>query len=118
MARGDDGFNSAWRAGRTLPPDQVIDVALGDTWDAGSTAGSDVGRVGNALAPGTLSGRELEIISLVARGLNNREIADELVISKRTVEWHIGKVLDKLRLRLRTQIMAWATEHPVNEPGA
>lgn len=51
-----------------------------------------------------LSQREAEIIELVAKGLNNREIADSLYLSEGTVRNYISLLLDKLRLRDRTQL--------------
>ena len=57
-----------------------------------------------------LTDREREIAVLVARGLTNREIAEQLVLSVRTVETHVGRVLAKLGLRTRGQLTAWAHE--------
>ena len=51
-----------------------------------------------------LSQREAEIIELVAKGLNNREIADSLYLSEGTVRNYISLLLDKLHLRDRTQL--------------
>lgn len=51
-----------------------------------------------------LTKREGEICSLVARGLNNREIADTLFLSEGTVKNHVTRILDKLNLRDRTQL--------------
>ncbi len=56
---------------------------------------------------GGLSRREEEVASLVAQGLSNREIAERLVISERTVESHVQGILNKLGFRTRTQIAAW-----------
>jgi len=55
-----------------------------------------------------LTGRELEVVRLVARGLTNREIAERLVISERTVRTHISRILDKLNLLNRTQVALFA----------
>jgi predicted ATPase/DNA-binding CsgD family transcriptional regulator len=58
-----------------------------------------------------LSGREREVVALIARGLSNGEIADELVLSKRTVEHHIANILSKLGFTNRAQIVRWAIEN-------
>jgi DNA-binding NarL/FixJ family response regulator len=58
-----------------------------------------------------LSRREREIASLLALGLSNRQIADELVISTATVERHVANMLAKLGYRSRTQIAAWVVDH-------
>jgi DNA-binding NarL/FixJ family response regulator len=50
----------------------------------------------DAAAPAGLTARELEVLRLVARGRSNNEIADELVLSVRTVERHIANIYDKI----------------------
>ncbi len=67
--------------------------------------------VTNAFPAGALSPREREVALLVARGLSNREIAESLVVSVRTVEAHVTHLLTKLRLRSRAQIAVWASQH-------
>ncbi|MGI5163557.1 response regulator transcription factor [Spirillospora sp. CA-253888] len=61
--------------------------------------------------PSTLTAREREIAALVARGLSNRGIADELVISPATVARHVTNILTKLGFASRAQVAAWAVEH-------
>jgi DNA-binding CsgD family transcriptional regulator len=61
-------------------------------------------------AYGGLTEREREVVKLIAYGKSNREIADALVVSKRTVETHISNVLYKLNLTSRAQIVVWAVE--------
>lgn len=58
-----------------------------------------------------LSPREREVVALVARGLTNREIAEAMVISQRTAENHLQHVLNRLGLRSRAQVVAWAIAH-------
>jgi DNA-binding NarL/FixJ family response regulator len=53
-----------------------------------------------------LTHREHEVAALVAEGLTNREIADRLVLSVRTVETHVDRILGKLNLHTRTQLAA------------
>jgi len=55
-----------------------------------------------------LTEREVEVIGLVAQGLTNREIADRLTISERTVRTHVSNILDKLHLANRTQAALYA----------
>jgi DNA-binding CsgD family transcriptional regulator len=54
-----------------------------------------------------LTPREREVAALVARGLTNLQVADELTISERTVEGHVERILGKLGFRSRAQIAAW-----------
>jgi predicted ATPase/DNA-binding NarL/FixJ family response regulator len=54
--------------------------------------------------------REREVAALIAQGKSNSEIADELVISKRTVEKHISNILSKLAFATRVQIVRWAID--------
>lgn len=56
----------------------------------------------------SLTERELEVLKLVARGLDNKEIADQLVISGPTVRSHITNILAKLNLTSRTQAVLYA----------
>jgi predicted ATPase/DNA-binding CsgD family transcriptional regulator len=58
-----------------------------------------------------LSRREAEVADRVAEGLTNREVADRLFISPRTVESHVEHIKQKLGLTSRQQIMAWALRH-------
>lgn len=55
-----------------------------------------------------LTTREMEVLRLIANGLNNREIAEELVISENTVKGHVSNILSKLHLADRTQAAVYA----------
>lgn len=59
----------------------------------------------------SLSEREQEVLQLVARGATNREIADSLVITENTANFHMKNILGKLHLRNRAEVVAWAFEH-------
>lgn len=56
----------------------------------------------------SLTGREREVVALVAEGLANREIAEELVISPETARTHVGRAMTKLNARDRAQLVVFA----------
>ena len=61
--------------------------------------------------PHDLTGRELEVLRLIAAGATNREIAEELVVSEGTVKNHVSNILGRLGLRDRVQAALYAHEH-------
>ncbi|MBS0017059.1 MAG: response regulator transcription factor [Arthrospira sp. SH-MAG29] len=60
-----------------------------------------------------LTPRELEVLQLIGRGYSNREIAQELFISERTVKNHVSSILSRLNLRDRTQVALLANKYPI-----
>jgi DNA-binding NarL/FixJ family response regulator len=64
-----------------------------------------------------LSQRELEVLRLMAGGLNNAEIAERLIVGQATAKTHVAHILRKLGVRDRVQAVVFAYEHGIVEPG-
>ena len=55
-----------------------------------------------------LSDREKEVLTLVAKGYSNKEIAEQLIISVKTVETHKGNLMEKLQMKTRPELVTYA----------
>ncbi|MEV1171246.1 LuxR C-terminal-related transcriptional regulator [Nonomuraea sp. NPDC049784] len=99
-ALGERSFRTAVDRGAGLTYDEAVAYALEER-GAECKARDDVDRTS------PLTRREMEIAHLVGQGMSNKEIASSLVISQRTAEGHIERILVKLGFNSRTQIAKW-----------
>ncbi|MEU6431589.1 LuxR C-terminal-related transcriptional regulator, partial [Microbispora sp. NPDC046973] len=105
---GERAFDRALRQGGRLTPDDAIAEALGEPADAGGTEDrGEEPQEAAVPAASPLTRRESEIAELVSQGMSNREISSALVISLRTAEGHVERILTKLGFNSRAQIAAW-----------
>jgi DNA-binding NarL/FixJ family response regulator len=113
---------------KDVPPEQLIAavriVAAGDALIAPAITKRLIEQFARAAPPSTaspqiasLTPREREVLTLIARGLSNREIAAELVLSEATVKTHVKRVLAKLEVRDRVQAVVAAYEAGLVAPG-
>jgi predicted ATPase/class 3 adenylate cyclase/DNA-binding CsgD family transcriptional regulator len=94
----------AWNQGRAMTANQAIDYALNE------------GEPETRIDASPLSRRQREVATLVAAGLTNREIAERLFIAERSAEGHVERIRNKLGVRSRTEVAAWAVEHGLTAP--
>jgi DNA-binding NarL/FixJ family response regulator len=132
----DEYVYDALRAGasgfllKDTPPEQLVAaiqvVAQGDALLSPSITRRVIGEFvkGNGPKPqaqfprlNDLTARELEVLTLIARGLSNAEIARTLFVSETTVKTHVARILMKLGLRDRVQAVVLAYEAGVVSPG-
>jgi DNA-binding NarL/FixJ family response regulator len=71
---------------------------------------------GETVPEDPLTPRELEVVKLIAEGLTGEEIAEQLVISKKTVDRHRANVLEKLGMRNRVELTRYAIRRGLVEP--
>jgi non-specific serine/threonine protein kinase len=106
QALGERAFQAASQRGKQLPFDAAVAYALGEKTAPPVAATATAA----AAAVAVLTKREREIAALVARGMTNKDIATQLVISQRTAESHIEHIMIKCGFTSRTQIAAWLAE--------
>ena len=108
IIRGIDqkSFGAAYARGRAMTIDEGVAFAVGNK-PAPKLAPPVKSASDTELTP-----RQLEIARLIADDLTNRQIADRLFLSERTVETHITNMLNKLGLNSRIQLSRWIAELP------
>lgn len=99
-----------------LAPDKFDALAAeGASWSAPRAVSYALGGRDRTLEPGSstlpvaLTRRERQVADMVADGLSNREIAEELVLSTRTIDGHVENIFSKLHVNSRAQVAAWVT---------
>jgi ATP/maltotriose-dependent transcriptional regulator MalT len=95
---GEEAFQRAWEAGHAMTPEQASSALPLPVQPA--TDRSD-----------GLTGREIEVLALVAEGLTDAQVAERLVVSLRTVHAHLRSIYRKLDVRSRSAATRYAVEH-------
>jgi predicted ATPase/DNA-binding CsgD family transcriptional regulator len=96
---GDDAFKRGWEAGHTMTPEQAAAALLPLLAPPGTERSDE------------LTGREIEVLGLVAEGLTDAQVAEQLVVSLRTVNAHLRSIYRKLDIHSRSAATRYAVEH-------
>lgn len=95
----------------------IIAVGRGEIWLPPAIAGRALAALARGKAPGgdnliePLTGRETDVLRLLAQGLTNKDIAQTLILSVRTIEAHLRNIFGKLNVSSRTEAALWASRH-------
>jgi predicted ATPase/class 3 adenylate cyclase/DNA-binding CsgD family transcriptional regulator len=110
---GEQAFAAAWEKGRALTLEQVFDargpVTMPDPLPTSQPALPAAKP--SPSYPDGLTAREVEVLRLLAQGLSNTEIAEQLVVSPRTVSTHLTSIYNKLGVNSRSAATRFAVEH-------
>jgi predicted ATPase/class 3 adenylate cyclase/DNA-binding CsgD family transcriptional regulator len=105
---GEQSFAAAWAEGRSMTPEQVLAARGAVTVPGQPQATGSVKSL--PTYPDGLTAREVEVLCLVAQGLSNAEIADQLIISLLTVKAHMRSLYNKLGISSRSAATRYAIE--------
>jgi DNA-binding NarL/FixJ family response regulator len=110
---GEQAFAAAWQEGRMMKLEQVLAESGRVVLSATTLAGQPETTTAKTLAtyPAGLTAREVEVLRLVAQGLSDAQVAEQLVISTRTVNSHLTSIYSKLGISSRTSATRFAIEH-------
>ena len=109
---GEKAFTAAWAEGRTMTPEQALTAQGTATKSIPATIGqpSTLPAKTAPTYPAGLTAREVEILRLVAQGKTDAQVADQLVISPRTVNWHLTSIYGKISVSSRAAATHYAME--------
>ncbi len=110
---GENAFTIAWAQGRTMTPEQALaaqgpaEMPLPTPTGPPSTPPAKT----SPTYPAGLTAREVEVLRLLAQGLTDAQIAEQLVISPRTVNYHLTSIYSKIQVSSRSAATRYAIEH-------
>ena len=107
-ALGEEEWSAAWAEGKSMTQEQAIEYAL-SSLEPSAHRPVTLQEATTGVPSTALTRREQEIAGLVAQGLTNRQIAQQLVLSERTVDAHTSNVMRKLGLSSRAQVAGWVS---------
>jgi ATP/maltotriose-dependent transcriptional regulator MalT len=110
---GEKSFAAAWAEGRSMTPEQALAAHGPATIPAPTLAKPSFtppARL-SSTSPDSLTAREVEVLRLLAQGLTDAQIAEQLIISPRTVNTHLTSIYGKIQVSSRSAATRYAIEH-------
>jgi len=108
---GEQAFATAWTEGRTMTAAQASPtqeaVPISPSMEARQPSVPPTGPI----PPAGLTAREAEVLQLLAQGLADSQIAERLVIARRTVNWYLTSIYSKIGVSSRSAATRYAIEH-------
>ena len=110
---GEKAFAAAWAEGRSMTPEQALTAQEPATIPTSTPAVPSSSPPAKPVAtyPDGLTAREVEVLRLLAQGLTDAQIAEQLVISPRTVNNHLTSIYSKIQVSSRSAATRYAMEH-------
>jgi len=113
---GEKSFAAAWAEGRTMTPEQALTAkgSITAPQQLPTTPSTTPPAKPSTTYPGGLTAREVEVLRLLAQGLTDAQIAEQLVISPRTVNNHLTSIYSKIQVSSRSAATRYAIEHQLD----
>jgi len=110
---GEEVFKATWAEGYTMAPEQALAAQGPATMATTAPAGSSsVPQAPNASThPDGLTAREVEVLRLVAQGLTDAQVAEQLILSRYTISWYVSAIYRKLGVSSRSAATHYAMKH-------
>jgi DNA-binding NarL/FixJ family response regulator len=113
---GEERFAAAWAEGRGMTLEQVLAEQARATTPGQTSTVPTIQQPADTATPspaypGELTPREVEILRLIASGLSNAQVAEQLIISPRTVHAHVRSIYSKLGITSRSAATRYAIDH-------
>jgi ATP/maltotriose-dependent transcriptional regulator MalT len=109
---GEQTFATAWSEGRTMTPEQALAAEGIVTIPAAAVGQSCIPQAPKASTfPNGLTAREMEVLQLLAQGLTSAQMAEQLILSRLTINTHVRSIYSKLGVTSRSSATRWALEN-------
>jgi DNA-binding CsgD family transcriptional regulator len=113
---GDKTFAATWAEGRAMTPEQALAVqsSVATPQPLSTKQSSTPPARPTATYPDGLTAREVEVLRLLAQGMTDAQIAEQLVISPRTVNNHLTSIYQKIQVSSRSAATRYAIDHQLD----